>query len=105
MILNFVKRWGRRLLGEYLYGKIAAVLNYIVYQKNPIVMMIYLLLAVGGFFIYVRVGFAKYIPGPYVGGIHKLIGTAFMLFCYGSFYLACKSNPGIITKGTLKKAI
>jgi hypothetical protein len=67
--------------------------------------MIYLLVAVGGFFIYVTVGFFKYIPGPYVGGYHKTLGTLLALACYYSFFIACTSDPGILTKGNLKKAL
>ena len=71
MILSFIKRWSRRLLGAYLYGKLAAVFDYILFYKNPIVQLIYLFLALGGFAVYVVVGFWRFIPGPYVGEIHK----------------------------------
>jgi|LauGreDrversion4_2_1035121.scaffolds.fasta_scaffold923589_2 hypothetical protein len=56
-MMKNIKAVSQRLLGEYIYSKIAAILNYIVYQKNPLVQMVYLLVAVGGFFIYVTVGF------------------------------------------------
>lgn len=92
-------------MGTFLYSHIAAILTYIIYKKNPLVQMVYLLVAVGGFFIYVTVGFFKYIPGPYVGGYHKTIAPLFVLACYYSFYVASTSDPGILTKGTLKQAL
>jgi palmitoyltransferase ZDHHC4 len=65
----------------------------------------YLILAIGGFAIYVVVGFWKYIPGPYVSEYHKTVGTILMLFCYYSFFIACSSDPGIISKSTHKRAL
>ena len=65
----------------------------------------YLILAVGGFAIYVVVGFWKYIPGPYVSEYHKTVGTILMLFCYYSFFIACSSDPGIISKSNHKRAL
>lgn len=103
--MKAIKAVSERLLGTYLYSHIAAVFTYIIYKKNPLVQMIYLLVAVGGFFIYVTVGFFKYIPGPYVGGYHKTLGTLLTLACYYSFFIASTSDPGILTKGNIKKAL
>ena len=104
-ILSVSSNLARRVLGNYICDKLYAVYEYIVFKKNPIVLIIYLLLAVGGFFIYVKDGFFKYIPNHYVGGYHKTIGTIIMMICYISFYLACTTDPGIIRKNNHKKAM
>jgi palmitoyltransferase len=98
-------RCGRAILGDFITEKLLAIFNYICYEKNPIVQIMYLILAIGGFAIYVVVGFWKYIPGPYVNEYHKTVGTILMLFCYYSFFIACSSDPGIISKSTHKRAL
>jgi len=65
----------------------------------------YLFLAIGGFAVYVVVGFWRYIPGPYVSEYHKTVGTMLMIFCYYSFFIACSSDPGIINKSNHKRAL
>jgi palmitoyltransferase len=60
---------------------------------------------VGGFGVYVKVGFDRYMPGPYIGDVHKTTGTIIMLLCYASFIVAVQSDPGIITKANLHQAL
>jgi hypothetical protein len=56
-ITNITKSIARKLLGAYIYGLIAGIIDYIINKKNPIVQILYLILAVGGFIVYVMVGF------------------------------------------------
>ena len=65
----------------------------------------YLFIAIGGFAIYVIVGFMRFIPGPYVAEYHKTVGTWIMMLCYLSFIVASYSKPGIIRKSNHTKAI
>ena len=58
--------------------------------------MMYLLMAVGGYYIYLMRGIAVHIPGPYIGGYHIYTASAIMMVCYYSFYRACTDDPGII---------
>lgn len=98
---HFLTSWTRTLLGDRITDFTYSIYDYIMNKKNPIVMIIYLILAIGGFAVYVIVGFNRFIPGPYVGEIHKSIGTFIMLICYFSFYLAWATGPGVIKKGNL----
>ena len=66
--------------------------------------IIYLVLAIGGFYAYVSTGF-PHVPGPYVAWYHKYTGTALMIACYYSYYKACTVNPGYITCSTHKTAL
>ena len=97
--------WPRRLLGNFIVDKFLALYNYILYQKNPIVQILYLIIAIGGFAVYVIVGFMRFIPGPYVSEYHKTVGTWIMMFCYLSFIIACYSSPGVIKKSTHTRAM
>lgn len=104
-IFGIVNRCSRTILGNYITDKIAGIYNYVVHQKNPIVQILYLVLAVGGFAVYVMVGFWKFIPGPYVSEYHETIGTFLMMMCYAAFFTASVTPPGVITHKNNKQAV
>lgn len=81
------------------------MISYVCYSNNPIVQIVYIVLALGGFYIYIETGFKKYIPGMFISAYHKYIGSGFMILGYISFLLACWTNPGIIKKSNLKSAL
>lgn len=62
--------------------------DYLCYQANPVVQVIYLVCAVGGYVTYVKYGFC-HMPGPYIAEYHKYIGSVLMFACYYSYYKAC----------------
>ena len=97
-------RGGRMTCGDRFVETVERILHYICFETNPIVMILYLMLAIIGFLIYIRDGFSM-LPGPYASEIHKYTGTALMLWCYRSYYLACTVNPGYIVKSTHKDAL
>ena len=92
------------MLGDLIIDKIEKFFHYICFEPNPIVMILYLLLAVVGFIVYVRDGFAL-LPCVYASNVHKYTGSALMIACYKSFYSACTVNPGYILKSNHKQAI
>ena len=55
--------------------------------------------------IYVHVGFNRFIPGPYVDGYHKTIGTFIMSICYATFAMASWTSPGLVTPGNANKCV
>ena len=65
-------------------------------KPNPINQIIYLIISIGGFYIYVSVAFMKYCPGPYFGEYHKYTVTALIFLCHYSFYKASTLDPGVI---------
>jgi hypothetical protein len=69
---------------------------YLFYKPNPVIQILYLIVAGGGFVVYVQVGFVKYCPGPYLAEYHKVTGSIIMFICYYSFYKACTTDPGFI---------
>ena len=56
----------------------------------------YLIIAVGGYYVYLVRGMMVHCPGPYIAAYHKYIASALMMVCYYSFYRACTDDPGII---------
>jgi len=65
-------------------------------KPNPIIQIFYLLIAGGGFIIYVKRGMMVYVPGPLIPMWHCVTGSILMFICYYSFYRACTDDPGII---------
>lgn len=100
---NMLRAFGRRVFGNWLVDRIDAFANYLCYQTNPVVQVIYLVCAVGGFTTYVWCGFC-YMPGPFIAGYHKTTGTILMFACYYSYYKACTVEPGYITSSSKAKA-
>ena len=88
----------RRFAGERVLAMFDGTIHYVIYTPNPLIQLLYLLLAVGGFYIYVEVGFVRYIPGPFFAEYHLYTGSAVMGFCYFTFFAASFSSPGVITK-------
>ena len=71
-------------------------ITYVFFKPNPIIQSMYLLVAGGGFIVYVKVGMMQYCPSPYLPAWHKLTGSILMFMCYYSFYKACTTDPGVI---------
>ena len=82
--------------GDAMVDGCLGCVDYALNKPNPIIQIFYLLIAGGGFVIYVYVGMYKYCPGPYMGTIHRYTGSVLMFICYYSFYKACTTDPGII---------
>lgn len=76
------------------------VYDYVMNKPNPLVQIFYLVVAVGGFYLFVTVAMIKNCPGPYLAGYHRITGTICMLICYWSFYMACYTDPGVIRSKT-----
>ena len=83
--------------GKYLAPVLEKVITYVFFKPNPIIQCMYLLVAGGGFIVYVQVGMMQYCPGPFIAEYHKVTGSIVMFICYYSFYKACTTNPGIIS--------
>ena len=82
--------------GAFLIVSFKNFLIYLFYRPNPIIQLLYLLVAGGGFVVYVSVGFVEYCPGPYLASYHKVTGSIVMFICYFSFYKACVTDPGFL---------
>ena len=94
--IDAAERGCRAVLGDAAVDRCVGCVDYALNKPNPIIQIFYLIIAGGGFVIYVAVGMYKYCPGPYMSIIHCYTGSALMFVCYYSFYKACTTDPGII---------
>ena len=93
----------RATVGDRAVDGFISGADYALNKPNPIIQIFYLIIAGGGFVIYVAVGMYKYCPGPYMSTYHCYTGSALMFLCYYSFYQACTTDPGIIRDQTHAK--
>ncbi len=80
-----------------LINIVSKFIHYVFFTKNRIVQSIYVLLAVGGFYVYIIHGFPL-VPNQYLGSSHKITGSILVLLCYYSYYKASATDPGFITQ-------
>ncbi|KAI8899928.1 DHHC palmitoyltransferase-domain-containing protein [Globomyces pollinis-pini] len=98
---NFSLKAIKYCLGERLYGWIGSVFGYIAHDKHPLVQFFYLFLVTGGLYVFL-LDVAPEIPNPYVPKYHWWIILFVIVTTYGSFFIASKSNPGMITHTNIK---
>jgi hypothetical protein len=48
-----IKALGTRLCGERVMNALESIWTYVLYKPNPIVQIVYVLVAVGGFYVYI----------------------------------------------------
>lgn len=99
-----LKSMGKKICGERFVDGVERFAHWVCWEPNPLVQIIYFICAGGGFFIYVKDGF-PHVPNAYLSNTHKYVGTTIMFMCYYSYYLACTTDPGRLTKDTDKKKI
>ena len=96
---SYLRRVGRKVCGDRFVKAIDSTFQYIFFKPNPIVQIIYLFCAVGGFVLYYEFGF-PHVPNKYMESYHKYVGTCLTLVCYHSYYKACATDPGYIDSKT-----
>lgn len=95
-IFQKIERGSRAVCGDTAVDSMFSFWTWLIFKPNPCIQIFYLVVAVGGFIIYVKVVFIKYCPGPYLASWHRITGSILMLACYYSFYKACTVDPGVI---------
>ena len=50
---NMMRSYGRRFLGNRFVDSVEGMVTYICFSTNPLIQILYLFLAVGGFYIYI----------------------------------------------------
>lgn len=94
--MYFLDKNVRRVVGNTIVDSISGLLFWLAFKPNPVIQILYIVIAGGGYYVYVITAFLKYIPGMYIGGWHRWVGSVLMFACYFSFYMACTVDPGII---------
>ena len=103
-IPGFLKGCIKKCVGERGVKAWDNTINYMFYSRNPSVQFFYLMLAVGGYTGYVMYGF-QHLPNQYASSIHKFTSIPLMTACYWSYYKACYTDPGYISKDTPREQV
>lgn len=93
-----VRRLALLICGPKLLDRGERLISFIVYERNPLTMILYLILAVGGYIAFIISGY-PYLPNDTLRfSFHREAG--FAIFCASVFFFlnAASTNPGIITK-------
>jgi palmitoyltransferase len=89
------------LFGEKGYEKIFSCYEYVAFERNPIMQIVYLVALNGCFICWLMYGEPK-LPTVLLGLHHKYIAIAGVFLCHYSFYKACTVSPGYVTKENYK---
>ncbi|ETK80007.1 hypothetical protein, variant 2 [Phytophthora nicotianae CJ01A1] len=81
-------------------GHLARIVNYVLYQPNPLQQIFYLLLVVGGYSAFLFFGL-PHLPNDSLGEIHIYLSFVAVLSALQSFIAASMSSPGILLPPTL----
>jgi hypothetical protein len=93
-----------RSLGPSIFGKCTSAYDYAINERNPIMQYVYLTVLNSSFICWLIFG-SPMLPNSMVGYHHKFIAYAGLAACHYSFYIACKKNPGVITKDNIRYLI
>eukprot|EP00742_Colponemidia_sp_Colp-10_P007228 GILJ01007768.1.p1 GENE.GILJ01007768.1~~GILJ01007768.1.p1 ORF type:complete len:397 (+),score=35.23 GILJ01007768.1:43-1233(+) len=94
---NLIKSSILLVCGQRMVNKLENFWFYLCFTNHPLLQFFYLILVIGGFFVYWTYGFI-HIPGPYVDAYHEYIGYFLVTLCLYSFMLAVFADPGVITR-------
>ncbi|KAM3134979.1 hypothetical protein pb186bvf_012979 [Paramecium bursaria] len=103
-VFEFMPSLIKKIVGERIFNILSRAQNYFFYSNHPIVQIFYILVAVGGYILYVYYGFMQLFQNnPLVDNTNTMIGSFLAFISFHSFYQACHFRPGVITKqnGTL----
>ena len=96
-----------QIIPELIRKRSEKIIDYVVNKPNPIVQVhilltqiIYLVIVIGLFVIFVLYGVYEFLPNDNIPDFWVYIGYSMLFFCLVLFYIACKSNPGVVTKKT-----
>jgi len=91
-----------KVLGKKIRQKGQAGCDYIFNQRNPFLQGFYVVLMSGGYLFAVLFAYPR-VPNLLVAGYHRALAAAFVVACFGSWFVACRVEPGILTKRNVSK--
>jgi palmitoyltransferase len=93
----------RTIFGKQCHAYCRDSYDYIVHERNPLLQLLYLFILNGAYISWLLYG-QKHLSTMYlVSDIHAYIAFIFIMLCHFSFYLACKTSPGVISNESLNK--
>lgn len=82
------------LYGEKWAAFFKKVYTYVVLTRNPIGIIMYIYLTVGGYSLAVYLSYGVFVPGPYISEYNLYVLNLMITMCWYSFIKACYSEPG-----------
>ncbi len=90
--------YGQRICGQRFVDYSRGVFRYVFMSKNPIVMIIYIMIAYGGMIIFMSRGVFQYLPNEDIGLPHLVICCGLMMSSLSSFLFLLRTDPGRVTR-------
>jgi len=101
-IPGIIKKTGNKIFGPKFSIYLDVVLSYVFRENNCIVQLLYIAVGPGGYCGYVWYGILEHLPNPYIGEASIVFASMWAFWCFTTYYYACVTEPGIITKDTAK---
>lgn len=101
-IPNFFNRVLLQTVGQTNVNRLSAGWFYCCESKNPFLQIFFVSLSSISILIFLYFAMPHF-PGPYLHSVHYVLIPIQILSIYTTYYIACTSDPGIITRKNLKK--
>jgi len=90
-----------KIIGKRGKDRLAGIFDYVINQRNPLLQIFYLVLMSGGYMCIVLFAYPR-VPNHVLGTEHRVYGGIVMATCLVSWFVACRVEPGILTKRNLQ---
>jgi hypothetical protein len=90
------------VFGKKFTNKIGEVYDYVVNQRNPILIVLYFMIINSAFLAWTIYGI-PFLPNKFVPYHHVYISIAWVIICQITFVLASHTSPGVITKENIEQ--
>ncbi|GBB84791.1 hypothetical protein RclHR1_11360005 [Rhizophagus clarus] len=96
-LFGWIRQSYRGICGNRASATCDGLYNYFMEEKNPVLVIVYLTLLTGSILLFYITAWPN-IPGHYLSDVHKYLVPIVIIFTYASYIIACKSDPGKITR-------
>jgi len=100
-LCHYSGRAVRGVFGERAETALSGVGEYCCDRPNPFMQLCYLLLVLGGYFVFCERAF-EFIPGPHLASYHLFTGPLAVAVGLGLFLLTSFSDPGTVTAANVE---
>lgn len=83
----------RQTLGDWSADKFKALVKYVLYSKNPLGIIFYVMMQFFGYSYAWVFLIDKYCPGPYLSDIHKPLSLVVVLGCWCTYFYVLGQKP------------
>jgi hypothetical protein len=90
----------RAVFGNKIAGYCGSVFHYVVYEPNPILLLLYLFIINTAFICWLLFG-VQFLPNNPEGDFHYYFALFGVIASQITFYLACTTPPGQLTEETV----